>query len=59
MIEAKRLTIGPCPHDDRVLIAKVDHKMALRIDDAFELVDRLTEYLAVLPATVRDTSASK
>jgi hypothetical protein len=55
-IEAKRLKIGPCPHSDRVLIAKDDQKMALRVDHAYELVDRLTEYLTALPATGRSSA---
>jgi hypothetical protein len=52
MIEAKRLKLVPCFHNEGVLITKEGEKMGLRIDDAFELVDRLTEYLTALPATV-------
>jgi hypothetical protein len=37
--------------DGRILIRKDDQQMHLCTDDAFELVDRLTEYLTALPSS--------
>jgi hypothetical protein len=50
-IAAKRFQFLPRTDGD-ILICKDSQKMHLRSDDAYELVDRLTEYLTALPATV-------
>ena len=51
-LEAKRLKVQTRQDRVSILIAKGSEKMILHHDDAFELVDRLTEYLTALPATV-------
>jgi len=55
-LEAKRLKVLTRQDKVSILIAKGGEKMVLHHDDAFELVDRLTEYLTALPATVPSRS---
>lgn len=48
-VEAKRIKLEPCFGGNGVAILQGNAKMGIRLDDAFELVDRLTEYLTALP----------